>query len=324
MRFLPIRPSNPGPNLGSINYGDLQSPWIAAICNDLQRLFPHAYANCYLTPPHAQAVPPHADDRDVLVIQLVGSKTWQVYQTVPIPYPYPHQQVGKEGLVVPASVLEGPTEISTTLHPGDVLYMPRGFVHQAQCHAEPSFHITVALATHDWTLAGLVSTATEQTLTRVVEFRQAIVPIMHRGSYLSHGDGGALQTKIDAAFTMLREQITAEALLKRLVDKLESHNRRAFSIRMNLIHAARFPTSHTTATVPPGDIIIIGPHAALRTTFTTVVRGATADEKASVVAATSTTSDQPRGLNVREENADAIMDLIARFKQDSTLTCRGP
>ena len=125
-----------------INHGDLLSPWIAAVCNDLQASLPHAYANCYLTPPNSQAVPAHADDRDVLVVQLVGSKNWQVFQNVPVPYPYPHEQVGKDGIPVPSSVLDGPMAISTTLQPGDVLYMPRGFVHQAQCSDSLSFHMT--------------------------------------------------------------------------------------------------------------------------------------------------------------------------------------
>ena len=48
-----------------LNHGDLLSPWISKLCLDLQNEFPHAYANCYLTPPNSQAVPPHADDRDV-------------------------------------------------------------------------------------------------------------------------------------------------------------------------------------------------------------------------------------------------------------------
>ena len=45
-----------------INHKDLISPHIAALCQDVQGTFPHAYANTYLTPPRSQAVPPHADD----------------------------------------------------------------------------------------------------------------------------------------------------------------------------------------------------------------------------------------------------------------------
>ena len=68
-----------------INHADRSCPQIARLCLDLQTSFPHVYANTYVTPPNSQAVPPHADDRDVFIIQLVGKKQWKVYQTVPIP-----------------------------------------------------------------------------------------------------------------------------------------------------------------------------------------------------------------------------------------------
>ena len=163
-----------------LNHADAVSPWLAALCDDLQQhAFPHAYANTYLTPPGAQTAPPHADDRDVLVIQVVGAKQWTVYSNIPIPFPYPHEQVGKEGLAVPPHVLEGPKTLNqVTLEAGDVLYIPRGQVHQAQAAAttqEPSFHVTIALATHDWTLAGMLSqTIVPRALLSHVPLRQAV------------------------------------------------------------------------------------------------------------------------------------------------------
>ena len=72
-----------------LNHADWSSPWIAALCEDLQRSFPHAYANVYITPPSSQAVRAHADDRDVIVIQVAGKKAWTVYSKIPIPFPYP-------------------------------------------------------------------------------------------------------------------------------------------------------------------------------------------------------------------------------------------
>jgi hypothetical protein len=104
-----------------LNHADWLCPHIAHLCLDLQKSFPHAYANAYVTPPASQAVPPHADDRDVFVIQLVGQKHWKVYGTVPIPYPYSHEQVGKAGLDVSPQVLSGPCLYATALKPGDVL-----------------------------------------------------------------------------------------------------------------------------------------------------------------------------------------------------------
>jgi len=104
-----------------VNHADRISPTIAQLCNDLQRSFPHVYANIYLTPPASQTAPPHADDRDVFVIQLMGSKEWTVYQRIPVPYPYPNEQVGKDGVEVPPSITNGPIMIQRILRPGDVL-----------------------------------------------------------------------------------------------------------------------------------------------------------------------------------------------------------
>lgn len=294
-----------------LNHGDLSSPWIAALCQDLQKTFPHAYANCYLTPPNSQAVPAHADDRDVLVFQLVGSKNWQVYQNVPVPFPYPHEQVGKQGIPVPKDVLEGPVALSTTLQSGDVLYMPRGYVHQASCSDALSFHITVALATHDWSLAGMMSVATEKILTRIVDHRKSILPIFN-GS-----DVKGLQEKIDTAISMVQKEVTAENLLRNLNTRLEQHNHRAFPLRMKLIHAARFPSTDEAHMGLPD---YVGPQAAKDLSFETVVRAATPEERSRATPESSST--QTRGLHVREEIADSILSIVSRLKSDLSLTCK--
>ena len=311
-----------------LNHADLSSPWIAALCRDLQRCFPHVYANCYLTPPNSQAVPPHADDRDVLVIQVVGSKQWEVFKTVPVPYPYTNEQVGKDGMPVPPNVLDGPMEISTTLKPGDVLYMPRGFVHQAKtCNDDLSFHITVAIATHDWTLARIFSSGTEHVLTRVVDFRRAILPRVCTPNDSSNGNANsddpcnhkALQSQIDSALDILRKELTAETILEHLNGKLENHNRRAFTVRMQQIHNARFPSTPPTSSMSSSNGAIVGSGAAKQTTFQTILRAATSEEKSSV---SSSDPNRPRGLNVREDIGDAIISIISSFKKDPNLTCR--
>jgi hypothetical protein len=301
-----------------LNHGDLLSPWIAALCQDLQKSFPHAYANSYLTPPNSQAVPPHADDRDVLVFQLVGSKDWQVYQSVPVPYPYPHEQVGKAGMKVPQDVLDGPLSISTTLRPGDVLYMPRGFVHEARCSDSLSFHVTVALATHDWTLAGIMSVATQSILTRTIDFRKSILPTTATATDM--GNPKALQLQIEDAVRMIQQEVTAESIMGNLRSRFEKHNHRAFPLRMKLIHEARFPPKNGTSQPDDDDDIdiVVGPKAAKRISFTTTIRAATADERARV----PIDATQPRGLNVREEIADAIMGIVSKMKSDPSIQCR--
>eukprot|EP00961_Rhodomonas_salina_P024806 334057-Rhodomonas_salina.2 len=75
-----------------LNHADKQSPSVNALCQALAQDFPHAFANMYLTPPNSQAVHPHSDDRDVLLLQIWGSKRWKIYSD-PIPLPYTDEQV---------------------------------------------------------------------------------------------------------------------------------------------------------------------------------------------------------------------------------------
>ena len=80
-----------------VNHSEIASEGVAAVCRSLREDFPHAFGNLYLTPPAAQAVDAHADDRDVLVLQLEGAKQWTVYAEPPVPFPSHREQVGKGG-----------------------------------------------------------------------------------------------------------------------------------------------------------------------------------------------------------------------------------
>ena len=58
--------------------------------------------------------------------------------------PYPSEQVGKDGLLVPEQTLSRPS-LRLTLRAGDVLYLPRGLVHEARTQQQASLHVTVAV-----------------------------------------------------------------------------------------------------------------------------------------------------------------------------------
>jgi len=137
-----------------VNHVDKQFTPINRLCRALGSHFPHAFANMYLTPPNSQAVHPHSDDRDVLLLQVWGSKDWKVYGA-PIILPYTDEQVGKEGRRLTAKEM-GALSLDCCLAQGDVLYIPRGFVHEARAQAAGSLHLTVAIPTQDLTWAGVL------------------------------------------------------------------------------------------------------------------------------------------------------------------------
>lgn len=106
--------------------------------------------NAYVTPPGSTGFVPHYDPHDVLILQIQGSKTWHLSDGVVVP---PHQMQRLEGTVTAGLPL--PTDLR--LEVGDVLYMPRGRVHAAESHSEPSIHLTVGI--HAPTVLTLVTHA---------------------------------------------------------------------------------------------------------------------------------------------------------------------
>jgi len=100
-------------------------------------------ANIYITPPGNQGFNPHFDTHDVIVLQLAGSKRWQLYGT-PIELTMKgHGDLARQ---------REPGEVSEEfdLRAGDTLYVPRGLVHEAVSTDETSMHATVGVLTTTW------------------------------------------------------------------------------------------------------------------------------------------------------------------------------
>jgi hypothetical protein len=76
--------------------------------------------NAYLTPGDEVGLPRHADHHDVIVLQLHGSKQWQVLDGA------------------------GESVVEVSLVPGDLLYVPRGWPHEVRADSL-SLHLTIGL-----------------------------------------------------------------------------------------------------------------------------------------------------------------------------------
>jgi ribosomal protein L16 Arg81 hydroxylase len=282
------------------NHADLISPWIAALCLDLQDTFPYVFAQTYLTPPLSQTLNPHADDRDVIVIQLLGKKEWSVYQDIPIPYPYPHEQVGKRPeLPVPPTVLTGPTSISIMLQPGDVLYIPRGHVHQAFSSDDLSFHITIAIATFDWTLGATIHRLTQAILMQDLESRKSVLPFHNREQ---------LQNQLDRALDILKKEITMDVIERNVMARTDQHIQLDDSVRLSLLRDSAsygVPIKQTTECV--------GRQAAQHVAWDTVLRAATLEEKESIDLTGQV------GLCIRDDIKSDILAAAAKFKDSNMM-----
>lgn len=97
----------------------------------------HTHSNASLL--HAQGFAPHFDDVDVYVLQTEGRKRWRVY--APLAGHALPRYSSRD--FVDAEI--GSSLLDVVLEPGDLLYLPRGTIHQAESRPDgPSLHLTVS------------------------------------------------------------------------------------------------------------------------------------------------------------------------------------
>jgi len=117
---------------------------LSVLCRALVPEFSHRFqTNLYLTPANGKGFSPHWDNHDVFILQVVGSKKWHIEKERRA-YPRKGDAMGDEG-----RELKGDT-YDFSLETGDLIYIPRGFVHAAECEAEASLHITLGVSGVYW------------------------------------------------------------------------------------------------------------------------------------------------------------------------------
>jgi lysine-specific demethylase/histidyl-hydroxylase NO66 len=104
-------------------------------------------ANAYITPPQNRGFDDHYDVHDVFVLQIEGTKRWIIHE--PVHTDPLRDQPWTDRRSTVAEAAKGEAYINTVLEPGDVLYLPRGWLHAAQAQGEVSIHLTLGI--HSWT-----------------------------------------------------------------------------------------------------------------------------------------------------------------------------
>lgn len=125
--------------------------------------------NCYLTPRSAQGFKAHYDTHDVLVAQIQGEKHWRVY--------------GGDAVCPLNALVNGDPRVAdmTSATPwdvymraGDVLYIPRGWIHEAVTDNQSSLHLTFGV--HPPLLKDLLNAALESLVDSHAVLREALPP----------------------------------------------------------------------------------------------------------------------------------------------------
>jgi len=122
-------------------------PPLGEFCRGLAEQLGHqTQVNAYITPPGAQGFAAHHDTHDVLVLQVDGTKRWTIREPLVV-LPLPAQP---SSALDPAAAAASPVHAEVELRAGDVLYLPRGWLHEAATTDERSVHLTVGLLHTTW------------------------------------------------------------------------------------------------------------------------------------------------------------------------------
>jgi ribosomal protein L16 Arg81 hydroxylase len=124
------------------------------------------HANAYITPGQAAGFPAHYDTHDVFVLQIAGQKRWRV-TAPPIRLPHKSQTFKPEGFT------PGPLIAEYELEAGDLLYLPRGYVHATTTSDSHSAHVTMGVNIFTW--ADLVGELVPSSALNE-QFRQSLPP----------------------------------------------------------------------------------------------------------------------------------------------------
>jgi len=117
---------------------DILDPNINAFCAKLEEALPCALSNsvAFFSQTQNEAYEAHADSDDVLVIQLSGKKTWDIFE------PQQRRYLGNENQ---NEHQLGPVLQQITMSAGDVLYVRAGVPHCCHTAADHSLHIAFDL-----------------------------------------------------------------------------------------------------------------------------------------------------------------------------------
>lgn len=181
-------------------------------------------ANVYLTPKNSQGFAPHYDDIEAFVLQIEGKKQWRVYQPTNRKAMLPREssknfsqkEIGKPILNV-------------TLEAGDLLYFPRGYIHQASTVKDShSLHITVSVyqkQTFGDLLEVLIPMALKEAINENVDLRRGLplniwqrLGVVNSDNYYPERD--SIIKQIQSCFDKVCRYVKTDTNLDNAVDQM--------------------------------------------------------------------------------------------------------
>jgi bifunctional lysine-specific demethylase and histidyl-hydroxylase NO66 len=175
-------------------------------CNALQSQTGwYVQPNVYLTPASAQGFGIHYDTHDTTIVQIEGEKTWRIYEPV-VQLPIESQPFSGEQH---RDKLRLHREVK--MQPGDTLYIPGGFPHEAVSLGTRTLHVTFAALTTR--VIDLLEQMLALAATQDVELRRTLPLGWHRDPGFAQTFLTSLAPNLSAAFSPARIGPGAERLM---------------------------------------------------------------------------------------------------------------
>lgn len=105
--------------------------------------------NTYYTPVASRCFKTHVDDHDVVVFQVSGEKYWEIY-------PFAERTESDQGVHWKLPAEEDRPVFADTVRAGDIIYLPEGYPHRANCGDQPSLHMTFGIRRKSSSWKGLL------------------------------------------------------------------------------------------------------------------------------------------------------------------------
>lgn len=125
----------------SVDFLNRYWPPVIELCQNLESILHFGVAaNVYFTPANNRCFRAHYDGHEVFALQIEGSKKWDVWQRTLDPPP-------NKGLEFEEQPSTDNALMKITVKTGDILYLPRGYPHQACTADERSLHLSLQIHT---------------------------------------------------------------------------------------------------------------------------------------------------------------------------------
>jgi len=195
----------------TISLPGLHRAWrpLGLLVDSIQSEISHAvHTNAYLTPGNTAGFAPHYDTHDVFILQIAGKKTWRIHAP-PLTLPHRSQTLDATPATSSRPIL------SVDLVPGDLLYLPRGFVHATVTSQLFSLHVTLGVTVYTWLelLQALLQTAKA-----TEDFRRALPPGFARDGTMHP----KVRTRLADLLKKLQETTDYDAVLAGFSERTKS------------------------------------------------------------------------------------------------------